>query len=365
MDGDSARALFIATRPRFEVDGERRPRLEADLLCLECCEDEDGMSRLKAVFLNWDRRTESEGPGFVYFDDDILRLGREIVVRAGKGDTEDVIFRGVVMAIEGDFPELRPPEVTVFAEDRLQQLRMRSRTRFFERTSDAEIAGSIAGDHGLAGDALAEGPSHEEFLQVNESDLAFLRERARAVDARLGLSDNRLVFRPRRDTPSEPIRLTRQNQLLRFHVSADLAHQRVAVRVHGYSVADKQAIHESAGPEAVDSEASDRRRTGATILTALDANAAEDLHLEVPATAEEARTLAQALMRARARRFVCGRGVTDGTPKMHVGSRVDLVDLGPWFSGVYHIAEVRHTFDQVDGLRTHFRAERVDLGARS
>ena len=50
---------------------------------------------------------------------------------------------------------------------------------------------------------------------------------------------------------------------------------------------------------------------------------------------------------------------------MPVGSRVDLVDLGDLFAGVYFLTAVRHTFDMRNGLRTHFVAERNDLGGRS
>jgi hypothetical protein len=42
---------------------------------------------------------------------------------------------------------------------------------------------------------------------------------------------------------------------------------------------------------------------------------------------------------------------------------VDLVDLGPWFAGIYRITSVRHSFDQAEGYRTHFEAARAALAA--
>jgi phage protein D len=62
------------------------------------------------------------------------------------------------------------------------------------------------------------------------------------------------------------------------------------------------------------------------------------------------------------RRFVRGRGVTLGTPSLRVGSRLDLVDLGPWFRGIYLVTAVTHAFDQVNGYRTHFEAQRAQIG---
>jgi phage protein D len=357
--------LIQVPRPRFAIDGKPAPKLGEDLQKLEATEDEEGMARLEVILLNWGRRTEDSEPGYIYFDAEALDLGREITVEAGAEDNQDIIFQGIITSIEGVYPELRPPELIVRAEDRLQWQRMRQRTRFFEELPDTDMVREVAADNGLACDAEAEGPTHKEFWQVNQSDLGFLRERARAVDARLAVQNGRLVFRPRRESEDPPVKLTLENELLRFQVAADLAHQRVEVHVHGYSVADKEPIHERAGPEAARSEAAGAGRVGPEVLEAIEPDAVEHLHVESPATAEEARLLARAQMRRRARRFVCGRGVTSGTPGMHVGTEVDIVDLGDWFSGVYHVSHVRHTYDQTEGLRTHFLAERVDLGGRS
>ena len=250
--------LVTVMRPRFAVDGQSTPRLGEDLLRLEATEDEDGMARLVAVFLNWGRRTDSSEPGFVYFDGEAFDLGREILVEAGDEENAATIFRGVITAVEGDYPELRPPEIRICAEDRLQWQRMRQRTRYFEQLSDTDFAAQIAGDHGLSPDVDAEAPTYAEFWQVNQSDLSFLRERSQRVDARIAADEGKLVFRPRREVSGAPVKLTRENELLRFRVAADLSHQRTEVRVHGYSVEDKQGIHEVAGADEVRSEAANR-----------------------------------------------------------------------------------------------------------
>ncbi len=355
--------LSVGTRPTFEIDGRESSSLNINLLELDASEDEDGMTRCELRLLNWGRRRQGSMPDFLYFDGEELELGKELRVKAGATDAEGTLFAGVITSIEGIYPELRPPEMVVRAEDRLQWMRMRQRTRAHEESTDAQIASSVAGDYSLASDTQAEGPSHTQLWQINQSDLGFLRERARAVDARLGLSGSQLIFRPRREPQSEePIPLSRAASLLQFEVNADLAHQRTEVRVHGYSVADKDAIHESANQSEILGESEGTGSTGPEWLDRLGIEAPEDLHMEAPAKTEEARMLARAQMLRRARRFVCGRGITDGTPGMHVGSQVEFKDLGPWFSGRYHICTVRHTYDQDRGLRTYFTAERTELG---
>ena len=60
---------------------------------------------------------------------------------------------------------------------------MARRTRSFEDVTDADVMQQVASDNGLQAEIDAPGPSHRSLAQLNQSDLAFLRERARAVDA--------------------------------------------------------------------------------------------------------------------------------------------------------------------------------------
>lgn len=357
--------LILHGRPRFAIDGADQVRLNEDLIRLECRSDEENPACLEAVFNNWGRSRADAEPGFIYFDGEVLALGMTISIQAGEADNEAPLFNGQITAIEGQFPEARAPELRICAEDRLQWLRMTQRSRVFLDSSDQEIAGQVADDNRIGIDNQAEGPLHNQLLQVNQSELGFLRERARAVDSRLGDRDGVLLFRPRRDQAEEPVMLTRENELINVKVCADLAHQRSEVRVHGYSVADKQAIHETADADAARIEADNNGRLGPDILDEIRPGLSEEMHLEVPLSVDEARKLAETRLQRRARRFLTARGVTAGTPGLKVGGKINLVDLGDLFAGIYYVTAVRHTFDMRDGLRSHFVAERNDLGGRT
>ena len=62
--------------------------------------------------------------------------------------------------------------------------------------------------------------------------------------------------------------------------------------------------------------------------------------------------------------FAPSFGTTSGTPGLRVGGQIDVADVGPYFSGRYTVVALRHCFDQSLGLRSHFSAERTDLGGR-
>lgn len=349
--------LFVSARPQIQVDGQRLDALEADLIRLEARADAAGVASLEAVFLNWGQH--GGAVDYTHFDTRQLDFGKRLAIVFNVSGQDTTVFDGLVTGLGAAYPELRPPELTVLAEDRLAGLRYRRRTRLSANQADRDIATRILQDAGLQADVGRSGASHAALLQVNEDELAALR--ARSGDALIRLADGTAHVTDAASIADPPIRLSRENTLIRFTVLADLAHQRGEVRVHGYDVAAKEAIHESAGADAIRPEAG-RGRLGPEIVTRVFADAADDLHLEAPATGAEARALAEAALRRRARRFVRGTGVTRGTPELRVGARVDLVDLGPWFAGTYLVTAVTHRFDQHEGYRTEFEAQRPHLG---
>ncbi len=350
-------------RPRFSVEDTPEAQLDSDLLSLEVRHDEDGLSSLEARFNNVGSTGEGGGSGYRWLDGEVLSLGKAIKVAAGEADNEGLLFSGVITALTGSWAATRGAEVTICAEDASMLLRMGQTTRTWEESTDSDIAEQIAHERGLTADVSVDGPTHTQLWQVNETDLSVLRRRARAVDARIEVGDQTLAFVSRRgDEPPDAIPLTTLGELLNFQATADLAHQRTEVQVHGWSVADKQAIHATATSDAVSAESAGGS-TGPSVLDDLGWDAVESHHLEVPSTEPEAQELADAMMRRRARRFLYAKGMTSGTPTMRVGSRLDVADAGPLFSGHWTVASLRHRFDH-RGLRTLFVAERTDLGGR-
>jgi phage protein D len=354
--------LLVSARPVITVDGRENTALGRDLIRLETHEDERGLARLEAVFLNFGQTERADAPGYVHFDRDQLDLGKTIEVSVSVTGSPETVFEGTISAIGASYPESRPPELTILAEDALAKLRLRRRSRTFESATDADVMQRILADAGIGSDVDVSGPSHAQRCQIGQSELALLRDRAVALDARITTKQGRVTLRSRPDGV-RPIPLTHQNDLVQFEVRADLAQQRTRIRVHGWDVAAKQAIHEEAGPDAARAVAEAQGRTGPEALQQAWGEAPEDLHLEMPATTEEARGLAEARMKQRARAFISGRGVTRGTPGLRAGGRAELLDLGPWFSGVYEVTKVRHSFDQASGFRTEFEARRAAMEA--
>jgi phage protein D len=359
MNALADRPLLYAARPAIKVAGRERPELGAALSMLSVTETVEGLFTLEATFGNWGS-TQGE-VGFLYFDRALFDFGVEIEVEMGAGQAEGPIFSGRITALEGRFPGQRPPEILLLAEDRLQDLRMTRRTRSFEDTSISDVVGNIAADHGLQPDVDVEGISHPVLAQLNQSDLAFLRELARSVDAELWLDGSSLHMQARARRRGAEVQLVYGRTLREFAATADLAHQRTSVHVCGWDVGAKTAVDEEATDSSVSSELSGGLG-GAALLQEKFGERAERVVHQFPLTTQEAQARAAAHFRSRARRFVCGRGVAEGDARIRVGARVNLSELGPMFNGVYYVSEARHSFDNRNGYRTLFTAERPGLG---
>ena len=351
---------FYPSRPAIKVDGAVVDGLGDGLLHLSVEETTAGLFSCEAAFGNWG--SAASGVGFLYFDRQVLDFGKEIEIAMGDGGTAAPVFQGRITAIEGRYPSQRPPELQVMAEDRCQDLRMVRRTRTFEQMSDADVFREIAGDHGLTPELDIQGPTYATLAQVNQSDLAFLRARARAIDAEVWVEDRKLFAQARaRRKASAPVALTYGQGLRELTATADLAHQRTRLAVSGWDVSAKEAIQEQVTDDAISGELGGRT-SGSRVLGQAFGDRPERIVHTVPLTSEEAKAVAEARYRESARRFLTAEGIADGDARLKVATEVTMTGLGPLFDGPWYVTSVRHTFDARDGFLSRFCCERPGLG---
>ena len=318
-------------------------------------ENSNGLYRCEVLFGNWGAVNRSLG--FLYFDRQTLDFGKALQIKIGT----DIFFDGRIMALEAQFAEARAPEITVLAEDRFQDLRMTRRTRTFLDASDSDVINQIASDHGLTPDVSVTGPTYKVLAQVNQSDLAFLRERSRTIDAELWMDGSTLNAKSHTDRNNGTLQMTHGGKLHEFSALADLAMQRTSVSVNGWDVSSKSALQYESDEAAISGELNGDT-SGASILQNSLGARKESLVHTIPLSSQEAQSTAEAYFKMSARRFVVGRGTAETDIKLRVGSYVELQGLGPLFNGKYYVTEVKHMFDMRRGLRTEFTVERPGIG---
>lgn len=344
-------------RPTINIAEHESVALTEGLLNLLITEQTSGLYRCEATFGNWGNTNNAIG--YLYLDRAQLDFGTALQVQFGA----DTLFSGRIMGLEAHFPLGESPSLTVLAEDRFQDLRMTRRTRTFVDSSDAEVMQTVIADYGLSTSIQVPTVQHALLVQLNQSDLAFLRALARALDAEVWIENSTLHIESHtsRMSSGKPLTLSYGNALRSFSVLADLSGQRTSVTVSGWSPGDKDVIQYQANESALASEVRNGQ-SGMTLLNSALGERKEALLHTVPISLDEAQHLAEAYLKLSARRFVVGHGVSETSGLLRVGTTVTLAGLGQMFSGDYYVAEVTHLFDGIHGMRTEFTAERPYIG---
>jgi phage protein D len=353
---DTSDAPVKGARPTVDIDGQTDDTLTSAMQSLLIVDSADGLARCEATFGNWGG---AKGEGFQHFGRDKLEFGKAMKIKLGTG----TLFEGRITAITATYPDGGPPQVGVHAEDRLQDLRMSRRTRTFANKSLADVVRQIAGEHGLQPQIDASGEVYKELAQVNQSDLAFVRDLARREDVQVWVEGATLHAVHRASRTGATVELAWAGQLREFSVSADLAHQRTKLVGAGWNVADKKAAKHEADEAAIRAELHSGSSGASTLQRAFGARV-DTLAHAVPASDAQARALAESTFRHLARRFVVGRGITETKSDLRVGAKVKLKGVGPLFEGEYTVTDVAIRFDATTGLRTEFGCDSPSIAQR-
>lgn len=348
-------------RPLVEIDGQRYDKVDELLLAIDMREQEGGLSAMELRFSN----VASDPTGsadYAFEGEREIRLGAAITISAGDVSDPQEIFRGVITGLEAEFPEASPPELVVLAEDKLQQARMSRRSQIYNDMSLADLVNRIAQRLSLRAEVSGLASPNGSWVQLNESDLAFLRRLLRRYDADLQIVADRLEAAPIGEIQRQVIEMEYFSDLRSVRFVADLANQVTEVTSGGWNALRGDTVSGRAqgshlGPG--------RGRRGSDLLRDAIGERSEHIgHINVT-SAEEAQALADTVFDQRARSFVTAEGSATGHPGIRVGSHLQLRGVSARFENTYYVVSTHHRYDQQNGYMTDFKAESSALGEAS
>ena len=351
--------LVYRARPTVRVDSQEFPEVSELIIAMSMTEVEGGLSSLELRVSNIASDPRG-GASFAFEDDRVLKLGADIAVYAGDESAPQQIFHGTITGLEVEFAADGAPELVVLAEDAFQLARMHRRTKVHDNVSIADLAQSIAASVGLTPRITGFTDKIGTQVQLNESDLAFLRRLLARYDGDLQVVDRDFQVSPRGDVRRGAVTLTMHSQLLRVRALADLAQQVTQVTVTGWDASQGQRV---SGSSSGAHHGPGSGRTGAELLSRTLGDRAHHIAHLAATTSSEAQALADAAFDERARRFVTVEATTEGNPAVRVGTHVTLSGLGDRFDNTYYVVRAAHTYDVLRGYETTFDAESAYLGS--
>jgi phage protein D len=349
----SALALNNA-RPTVLIDGQQSSQVSEQILSLEMTEKDGGLSSLE-LRLAETATVNRRGTALLFEDGRLVKLGAALRVCAGPQEAPVEIFQGVVTALELEFPEGASPTLLVLAEDCFQRARMARRTKLHEDTSISDLVTQVASQIGLTASVMNLSDNIGTQVQLNESDLAFLRRLIARYDGDLQVVGTELHAVRRADAARGRVALTAPGDLDRIRVIADLAHQATKMTIAGWDITQASAVTATSegstfGPGT--------GRKASEVLNDTLGSRVEHLSYLAVSNQTEAQAVAHAAFDERARRFVVADGTTrEGHPDLRVGTTVALSGLGDRFSNDYYVTFARHRYDRLYGYKTDFSAQ--------
>jgi phage protein D len=297
--------------------------------------------------------------------------GSSLQIRLGYVDDLTTLFDGEVTGSAPTFPDSGVPTVTVEASSRLHWLTVPPRTERYTDKTDGQIARAVADRNSLGAD-VDEPPGatqHPLVVQFQQDDLAFMRARARATSCELAAEGSTLRFGPAGDGRppaatlvwNDPQLAAGAIPLLRFQPRFDPKRAVTRVVVSGTDPLTGKRITGRAGPGDEASSAPGRTTAAECARKVFHEDRVLTVGSQPVLTTQEADTLARALFRERSQQLVQATAAIVGTPEVRPGATVEVLGVGPRFSGTYYVTRTVHTVG-AGGYRTTLTLRCGDVG---
>jgi phage protein D/phage baseplate assembly protein gpV len=301
-------------------------------------------------------------PDLKLINEGVLDLTKEIEIKAETQAGKKVtLIKGEVTALEPAFYEGMIAQLVARGYDKSHRLYRETRSMAHLNKKDSDLASAIAQSAGLQAEVQSTSIVHDHIFQHNQSDLAFLMQRAWRIGYECFVSDGKLFFRKPPDG-SASLTLTWGEDLLTFHPRMTLAEQVSEVIVKGWDPQKQEAIVGRASQgklyphigESKDGAAwAQAFGTGKVVIT--------DLPVNSQAEADE---LAGARLDELSGAFLQAEGEAFRRPDVCAGEVIQIKSLGERFSGAYLVTQATHTYTP-EGLKTRFSVRGVRSGLLS
>jgi phage protein D len=276
-------------------------------------------------------------------------LGDEVEIKVGAGDAAKVIFKGEVVAIEGNYKTGGESRLVVRAFNKLHRLLRGKKSRTYTNQKDSQIASQIATDNGLSADAEDTGVQHEHVYQHNQTDLEFLRVRAARVGFEVLVDDRTLHFRKPKTSEDSGLELKLQDPaaailLKSFQPRLSSAQIVNKVEVRGWNPEKKEVIVGTA--EASNSQLG--QTTGPSASSSPFGSVVTFTVDHPVASVDEANKLAEARLGEMMMGYITGEGVTVGNAGLKAGIVVKVTvntdKTDDRFNGKYFLEGCTHRY---------------------
>lgn len=339
----------------IKVNGARLPTAaENDIQSVTVVEDLNALSMFTLVLYNWDQ----EKLAVSWSDAKLFAIGADMRISLGTVDDLHPVMTGEITSLEPAFTADEPPTLTVRGYDHRHRLARGQKTQTFAKMKDSAIASQVARAAGLRAQVEDTKINLEYVVQHNQTDLEFLRKRARLNGYEVYVRDKVLYFQSPQHARPPAATLRIGEDVTEFTPRLQTLAQVGELSVRGWDVTAKQALVGRAGAGTESTLMGGKSSGPARAKRAFGKADAVSVDVPVP-TKAQADGMARQLFDERALNFIQGEvECATGHPELHAGTVVGIQGAGTTFSGAYYITSVTHSMTNGEGYRTRLEVRR-------
>jgi phage protein D len=297
-----------------------------------------------------------DDPNMIWVDDAQFNVGKVVEIsgkEAGASSDTDLIIDGEITALEPEMTEFGATTVIFRGYDKTHRLHSGKKTRTFLQFSDSDIVKKIAQESGLSAVTDATNEVYEHVFQDYQTDIDFLRDRARRNGYYLYLQDGKLHFCREPSAGSKTPVLEWGVNLMTFQARFTTAEQVADAEVHGWDAKQKKAIIGKSNTPRGTPRVNSVNHGGNAAKSAFGINSKDVVNDHPVRTQGEADALAQSVLDDRCHAFFEAEGSCFGNPNVRAGAEVEIKGVGSRFSGRYRITRAVHRYN-LTGYITEF-----------
>jgi uncharacterized protein len=302
-------------------------------------------------------------------DADLFHEGSSVKIAMGYVDDLQNMIEGEITQISPSFPQDGVPTIAIQGHTLLHRLKGNHNTRTFQGVSDKDIVEKIAREANLQADAEDPHVQYEYVMQPNQTDLEFLRERARKLHFEILVQDKKLIFRRSQECKPKTYTLVWAHAqkaiaigsnalpISTFSLHMDASKPATSVETRSYDPSSKKAFVSRAGPSDQTSPMGGTKKGGDVTNDAFKRER-KLVHVVTPFGSQgECDQHAKAYYNNQAMGLVSGTAETIGVPDLRGGQIITMLGIGPRFEGDYRIDQATHTIGS-SGYKTSLTVKR-------
>ncbi len=269
--------------------------------------------------------------------DDFLP-GNEIEIRVGYHETEETLFKGLVIRHGVKVRSGKPSVLTVNLKHAAVRLTVGRKSAFYYDVSDSDIAREILDEHNLDAEIEDTAVVHKEMVRYRCSDWDFLLSRMDVMGKLVLVGNERVLIRAP-NPPMEPaLSLAYGSPMIEFEAEVDARHQLAAVASHAWDAAEQSRIE----VDGVSPFASVQGDLDPQTLAEAAGPDSYQLDHGGQITDEELQAWADARLQKSRLAKVRGRVRCRGFAAIQPGDTLELLGVGKRFNGNAFVTGVRH-----------------------